>query len=79
MRNEKRTTVFMDTPYRLVALLKDIVEVYGNDRRIVVAFNLTMPDEKVHRGTAIDIFRYFEKRNMKGEFVIVVEGARGRE
>ncbi len=78
-RNERRTTVFMDTPYRLVPLLKDIVEVYGDERRVSVAFNLTMPDEKVHRGTALELFRFFEKRGMKGEFVIVVEGAKKGE
>ncbi len=77
-RNEKRTTVFMDTPYRLVPLLRDIAEVYGNDRRVVVAFNLTMPDEKVHRGSALELFQFFDKKGIKGEFVIVVEGARGR-
>jgi 16S rRNA (cytidine1402-2'-O)-methyltransferase len=66
----------MDTPYRLVPLLKDIVEVYGDERRVAVAFNLTMQDEKVYRGTALELFRFFEKRGMKGEFVIVVEGAK---
>ena len=64
----------MDTPYRLVPLLKDIAEIFGDQRRICVAFNLTMNDEQVFRGKALDIYRQFEKKNMKGEFVVVVEG-----
>ncbi|TAK64332.1 MAG: 16S rRNA (cytidine(1402)-2'-O)-methyltransferase [Bacteroidetes bacterium] len=75
-RNERRTTVFMDTPYRLVPLLRDIVEVYGNERRVAVAFNLTMPDEKVYRGAALELFHFFENRKMKGEFVVVIEGTK---
>jgi 16S rRNA (cytidine1402-2'-O)-methyltransferase len=73
LRSERRTMVFMDTPYRLVPLLKDLAEVFGNDRRVCVAFNLTMPDEQFFRGTARELYREFEKRNLKGEFVIVVE------
>ncbi len=75
LHNERRTMVFMDTPYRLVALLKDIAGIFGDGRRICVAFNLTMADEQIFRGKAIDLFRQFEKKNMKGEFVIVVEGS----
>jgi len=76
LRTERRTMVFMDTPYRLVPLLKDLAEVFGGERRVAVAFNLTMEDEKVYRGNALDIFRQFEKRNLKGEFVVVVEGGK---
>lgn len=72
--NERRTMAFMDTPYRLVALLKDLAEIFSDSRRVCVAFNLTMPDEKIFRGTALELYRQFEKKNMKGEFVIVVEG-----
>jgi 16S rRNA (cytidine1402-2'-O)-methyltransferase len=76
--NERRTMAFMDTPYRLVALLKDLAEIFGKERRICVAFNLTMPDEQIFRGTALGLYRQFEKKNMKGEFVIVVEGNSSR-
>ncbi len=75
LRNEYRTMVFMDTPYRLIPLLKDLSEVFSDERRVAVAFNLTMPDERVFRGTALELYRLFEKKELKGEFVIVVEGA----
>ena len=78
LRDEKRTMVFMDTPYRLAPLLKDITGIFGDQRRICVAFNLTMPEEHVFRGKALDLYRQFEKKEMKGEFVVVVEGSGGR-
>ncbi len=78
LRTEKQAMVFMDTPYRLVALLKDLADVFGESRRVCVAFNLTMPDEKFFRGSARELYRQFEKKNLKGEFVVVVEGAVGK-
>ena len=77
LRSEHRTMVFMDTPYRLVPLIKDIAEILGAERRACIAFNLTMEDEKVFRGTAGELFRLCEKKELKGEFVIVVEGFKG--
>ncbi|MGA2624382.1 MAG: 16S rRNA (cytidine(1402)-2'-O)-methyltransferase [Bacteroidota bacterium] len=74
LRSERRTMVFMDTPYRLVPLLRDLAEVLGNERRVCVAFNLTMPDERFFRGTAGELYRQMERKDVKGEFVIVVEG-----
>lgn len=77
LRSERRTMVFMDTPYRLLPLLRDIAEILGDNRRICVALNLTMPEEQIHRGDVKTLFHYFEKKQTKGEFVVVVEGAAG--
>ncbi|HLX13509.1 MAG TPA: 16S rRNA (cytidine(1402)-2'-O)-methyltransferase, partial [Bacteroidota bacterium] len=52
LKREQRTMAFMDTPYRLVAVMRDIAEIIGAERRVCVAFNLTMPDEKIYRGKA---------------------------
>jgi 16S rRNA (cytidine1402-2'-O)-methyltransferase len=78
LSGERRTMVFMDTPYRLIPLMKDLKEIFGEQRRVCVAFNLTMPDEQIFRGPAGDLYRQFEKKGMKGEFVIIVEGNAGR-
>ena len=78
LRGERRTIVFMDAPYRLVPLLRDLGEVFGDERRVCVAFNLTMPDEQVFRGTAAGLYRMFEKKGLKGEFVVIVEGMGSR-
>jgi len=73
LRNEKRTFVLMDTPYRLLQVLRDIAEVIGSSRRLSVAFNLTMNNEEIFRGTAIELQTFFSKEHTKGEFVIIVE------
>lgn len=74
LRHERRTVVLMDTPYRLVPLLRDIRDVLGPSRRISLAFDLTMPSEEIFHGTAQSLFQRFSKEERKGEFVVVIEG-----
>lgn len=71
---EKRTMVLMDTPYRLLQLLRDMSEVFGNSRKLSISYNLTMENEEIFYGTAKYLYESLSKRNLKGEFVIVVEG-----
>jgi 16S rRNA (cytidine1402-2'-O)-methyltransferase len=71
---ERRAIVLMDTPYRLVPLLADLEEVFGESRRLCIAFDLTMPNEQMHYGTAVQLHRKFSGKAVKGEFVIVIEG-----
>lgn len=74
LRREHRTIVVMDTPYRLVQLLRDVREVLGPARRLSIAFDLTMPSEEIFHGTADSLFQKFSKESKKGEFVVVIEG-----
>ena len=74
LRHERDTWVVFDTPYRLPALLADLRGVLGAERYLVVACNLTMPDEKFVRGTAQQVVEHFQKHPFKGEFVIIVAG-----
>jgi 16S rRNA (cytidine1402-2'-O)-methyltransferase len=71
---EKRTIVLMDTPYRLLSLMSDLAEAFGDSRRLCVAFNLTLPDEQMFYGTPPALLKRFSAKEMKGEFVIVIEG-----
>jgi 16S rRNA (cytidine1402-2'-O)-methyltransferase len=70
---ERRTIVLMDTPYRLVQLLRDVADVFGTTRRVCVAYNLTLPDEELFHGTAPELYRAASARELKGEFVLVIE------
>lgn len=79
LKNERRTVVLMDTPYRLVQLLRDIAEALGPSRRLSVAFDLTMPTEEIFHGTAQTLHQKFSKEERKGEFVVVIEGQKKRE
>jgi 16S rRNA (cytidine1402-2'-O)-methyltransferase len=73
---EPHTVVLLETPYRLVPLLRDLTEVFGDRRRICLALNLTMPDEQIFHGTPKSLFERFSGKEMKGEFVLLIEGSR---
>ena len=65
----------MDTPYRLKRLLSDVVNIFGSSTPLVLAFELTMKDEKYYRGSAQKVLNIAEKNNLKGEFVLVIKNA----
>jgi len=73
LKSEKRTLIFFESPYRLIQILKNLNEVFG-ERRIVVARELTKKFEEIIRGKITEVLNYFERKKVKGEMVIVVEG-----
>jgi 16S rRNA (cytidine1402-2'-O)-methyltransferase len=75
LKRETRTIVLMEAPYRLVQLVRDIAEVFGDSRRICVAFDLTLPTEQIFHGTATVLHNRFMKEERKGEFVLLIEAS----
>jgi 16S rRNA (cytidine1402-2'-O)-methyltransferase len=73
LESEKRTLIFFESPYRLIQTLNNLNEVFG-ERRIVVARELTKKFEEIIRGKITEVESYFERKKVKGEMVIVVEG-----
>lgn len=75
---ERRAIVLMDTPYRLAPLLRDLASAFGEGRAMCLAYNLTMPDEQIIRGTAKELYARVSGSGLKGEFVVVIEGVSRR-
>jgi 16S rRNA (cytidine1402-2'-O)-methyltransferase len=73
LSSEKRTLIFFESPHRLIKTIEDLKEIFG-ERRIVVARELTKKFEEIIRGKISDVESYFERKKVKGEMVIVVEG-----
>jgi 16S rRNA (cytidine1402-2'-O)-methyltransferase len=74
---EPRTTVLLETPYRLKPLLEAAAKVMP-DRKAYIGCNLTMSFEHHHYGTFSELLQVFTDTPFKGEFVIVFEGHPGR-
>jgi len=68
--------ILLDTPYRLKSLLTDIVKILGNNIPVVLAYQLTMGNERFYRGTSAAVLNIAEKNNLKGEFVLIVNNRR---
>ncbi|MFK4761758.1 16S rRNA (cytidine(1402)-2'-O)-methyltransferase [Microbacterium sp. ZW T5_45] len=71
---EPRTMVFFESPSRLASSLADMGAAFGDDRRIAVCRELTKFYEEVRRGTPGELVAWAEN-GVKGEIVVVVEGA----
>lgn len=72
LKKKKELIILMETPYRLKALLSDIVKIFGGKTRCVIAFQLTMSDERFYRGSAEELLKIAEEKKLKGEFVFII-------
>lgn len=75
LKDEQRTMIFYESPYRLVKALSQMKEVFGEDRPASVSRELTKIHEETVRGTLAGLEAHFLENEPKGEIVIVVSGA----
>ena len=73
LAKREETILFYEAPHRLKEALKDLHLVLGN-RRIVLARELTKKFEEFLRGTIEEAIEWVESNEIRGEFVVVVEG-----
>ena len=74
LRDEVRTMVFYESPYRLVKTLQQFATIFGNERQVCVCREISKVHEECVRGTLEDAIRHFTEKPPKGEIVIVVAG-----
>jgi len=71
--NVTYTLVFLESPYRIVESLEDLLSILGN-RRICVAREMTKMFEEYWRGNLSGAVDHFKSQPARGEFTLVVEG-----
>jgi len=78
--NESRTVVFFEAPHRIVSSLTDMKEVFGGQRLVTVARELTKVYEQVVRKKIDDVLGSFAGGEIKarGEFVLLLRGMTGK-
>lgn len=75
LREESRTMIFYESPYRLVKTLQQFAEVFGPERPVSVCREISKVHEESVRGTLAEVMAHFTEKPPKGEIVIVVGGA----
>jgi 16S rRNA (cytidine1402-2'-O)-methyltransferase len=75
LARDPRTLVLFESPLRVAALLRDVLVEMG-DRRVVVARELTKLHEEIVRGRASEVLARLDRDGLRGEVVVVLEGAR---
>ena len=76
--NIKDTLIFYEAPHRLLKFFYRLKEAFGN-RKIVIARELSKLYETFYRTTIDEVLTDPDMINLKGEFVIIVEGAQEKE
>ena len=76
LANAAETMVFYEAPHRIVEMLADLERVFGSDRRIVIARELTKVHEEFLRGGIAELRGELESRPaIKGEITVIVAAA----
>jgi 16S rRNA (cytidine1402-2'-O)-methyltransferase len=75
---EERTIVLYESPMRLVKTLEELAGYFGADRPCCVSRELTKVFEENQRGTLAAVAEHFKEKGVKGEIVLVIEGASGK-
>ncbi len=78
LKTEQRTMVFYEAPHKLIYTLKDMLECFG-DRHISLVKEITKLHESAERTTLSQALADFEITPPKGEYVLIVEGAKPEE
>ncbi|GAB1262214.1 16S rRNA (cytidine(1402)-2'-O)-methyltransferase [Aurantivibrio plasticivorans] len=75
--NHTHTLIFYEAPHRLLDCLRDLQTVFGEEREIVLARELTKTYETVVDGSVADLIDFVSQDNnqQKGEIVLVVRGS----
>lgn len=74
LNNHEETLIFYESPHRLKEMLKAIVEVFGENRQLVLAREVTKRYEEFARGTAKEALDWSLETELRGEFVVIVAG-----
>ena len=75
LKNESRTMVFYESPYRVVKTLQQFAEVFGEDRQVSCCREISKIHEESVRGTLAEVIAHFKETEPRGEFVIVLAGS----
>jgi 16S rRNA (cytidine1402-2'-O)-methyltransferase len=79
LRVAEHTTVVYEAPHRIAETMKDIVELLGPDRPVVLARELTKVHEEFIRGIAAEVLQRVQQHELKGEMTLLIGKGAGQQ
>lgn len=74
LKDEKRTMIFYESPYRVAKTLGQLAEILGGERQASATREISKVHEETVRGTLAELVTHFSEKAPKGEFVLVIAG-----
>ena len=72
LKEEQRTIIFYESPYRVLKTLTQLAEVFGSSRQAAAVREISKLHEECVRGTLAELVEHFTKNEPRGEFVLLV-------
>lgn len=79
LREEERTMIFYESPYRLVKTLDQFIQIFGTERSACVSREISKMFEENYHGSLQKCKEHFSAKTVKGEIVIVVAGKNSKQ
>lgn len=74
LAEEERTMIIYESPFRLVKLLEQLIEVMGEERQVSVSREISKLHAETARGTLREVHDHFSAKEVKGEIVVILAG-----
>ncbi len=74
LKCEERTVIFYEAPHKLLKTLRDMADIFGEERKISLCREITKLNEEVIRVTLGEAISIYSEKEPRGEYVLVVEG-----
>lgn len=75
LARKEETLLFYEAPHRLKETIADLNAAFGEERKIVMAREVTKKFEEFLRGTLQEAVTWTEQQEIRGEFCLVIEGS----
>ncbi len=72
LKNETRTIILYESPYRVKKLLEELKEYLGENRLVCFSREISKLHEENVRGSVEEVLQHFTLKEPKGEFVVVI-------
>ncbi|MEI6055733.1 MAG: 16S rRNA (cytidine(1402)-2'-O)-methyltransferase [Lentisphaerota bacterium] len=76
---DEKTAFIFESPYRVIKLLNEIIEVIGPEADIAIIREATKMHEEIIRGKVTEVLKILESRAIKGEFVVCISNRKPRK
>ena len=74
LKDEQRTMIFYESPYRVLKTLAQFADVFGGERQAAAAREISKLHEECVRGTLDELVQHFTAHEPRGEFVLLIGG-----
>ena len=72
--NENRSIIIYESPKKILKLLNELINLFGEQRKASISREISKIYQENIRGTLKELLEKFDNKNIKGEFVIVIDG-----